>query len=735
MDRAGRKRGQLGSAAAGTLDAAGAGSAAAPEKTDVPEAGAPLTEDRTDAADAPEAEMAAPGADVTETTGTAGGPPGPRRGLAAFAARPVVTHLAVLAVYLAAGIALTWPRATYITGRLPETRDVAAFVWDLWWVAHQVVHLATPWSTHAMAAPVGVQLGFSTTMPLLGVVFTPVTVAFGPSFTFSLLTILMPGLLCYAMYRCARLWLRSQTGAIAAGAFFGLSSMLAEQDWAHLNIVAGTVFLPLTVEAAVRLRRRPGRRPALILGVVLGACVLVNQESAVMAGILAVAILAPWLLRRPRACPEVPARSGSGHPAPGWQGGGGAHSGAMGDDDNAASRDAGAREPGRGLGGGSRWVKVTAVGVGLLTALVVGSPQLAAMAEQVHSGGASVDPHLLAVTAKHYGQGLDTLFSPAQRVAYYGLHNLAAWSPTSEHVGATAEGMPMFGTVLCVLALAGLIVSWRRRSAWLLAALLVGSAWLSLGASLWWRQRQFVPFEQLWHGVRVSPVMPYTWLMRIPLLSAFREADRLAILGLVAAALLAGAAVEWLRYHARPLIVVVAAAALLESGYAALPSIRAMPTTLPALDGPIAADHSGSIVVDFPFGLRGGIPEYGRPFSPRALLIATADGHPRLIAYTSWVPARTRAQIAAHPFYAALEKVQHGIPLAPLKNAAGNQVTAEQVAAARADARKLGVGWVLVWTTQNPVIKPFLDATGFRLSYRADGVMVYRPVTPPGAGS
>ena len=679
MDRAGRKRGQLGSAAAGTLDAAGAGSAAAPGQTDVPEAGAPLTGDRADAVDAPEAEGAAPGADVAEPTGTAGGPPASRRGLAAFAARPVVTHLTVLAVYVAAGIALTWPRATYITGRLPETRDVAAFVWDLWWVAHQVVHLANPWSTHAMAAPVGVQLGFSTTMPLLGVVFTPVTVAFGPSFTFGLLTILMPGLLCYAMYRCARLWLRSQTGAIAAGAFFGLSSMLAEQDWAHLNIVAGTVFLPLTVEAAVRLRRRPGRRPALILGVVLGACVLVNQESAVMAGILAVAILAPWLLRRPSRA------------------------------------------------------KLAAVGMGLLAALVVASPQLAAMAGQQFSGGTSVDPHLLAVTAKHYGQGLDTLFAPAQRVADFGLHGLAAWSPTSPFVGATSEGMPMFGVVLGVLALAGLIVSWRRRSAWLLAALLVGSAWLALGASLWWRQRQFVPFMQDWHGVHVSPVMPYTWLMRIPLLSAFREADRLAILGLVAAALLAGAAVEWLRYHARPLIVVVAAAALLESGYAALPSVRAMPTTLPALDAPIAADHSGSIVVDFPFGLRGGIPEYGRPFSPRALLIATADGHPRLISYTSWVPPQTVAKIKAHPFYAALEQVQHGIPLAPLKNAAGNQVTAAQVAAARADARKLGVGWVLVWTTQNPVIKPFLAATGFRFSYRADGVSVYRPVTPPPA--
>jgi hypothetical protein len=422
---------------------------------------------------------------------------------------------------------------------------------------------------------------------------------------------------------------------------------------------------------------------------VLGACVLVNQESAVMAGILAVAILTPWLLRQPSRA------------------------------------------------------KVAAVGAGLLTALVVASPQLAAMAEQLHSGGASVDPHLLAVTAKHYGQGLDTLFAPAQRVASYGLHGLAASSPTSQHVGATAEGMPMFGTVLGVLALAGLIVSWRRRSAWLLAALLVGSSWLALGASLWWRHVQYLPFEQTWHGVRVSAVMPYTWLMRIPLLSAFREADRLAILGLIGAALLAGAAVEWLRYHARPLIAVVAAAALLEAGFSGLPGARPMPTALPALDAPIAADRSGSIVVDFPFGLRGGIPEYGRPFSPRALLIATADGHPRLIAYTSWVPERTREAIAAHPFYAALEKVQHGIPLAPAQNAAGNQVTKPQVAAARADARKMGVGWVLVWTKKNPVIKDFLAATGFRLSYQADGVTVYRPAaqvtaaagTQPPAGS
>ena len=63
------------------------------------------------------------------------------------------------------------------------------------------------------------------------------------------------------MYRAARLWLRTQAGAIAAGGFFGLSSMLTWQAWYQLNLAAGVLFLPLALEAAVRLRRQPGRRP------------------------------------------------------------------------------------------------------------------------------------------------------------------------------------------------------------------------------------------------------------------------------------------------------------------------------------------------------------------------------------------------------------------------------------------------------------------------------------------
>jgi hypothetical protein len=34
------------------------------------------------------------------------------------------------------------------------------------------------------------------------------------------------------------------------------------------------------------------------------------------------------------------------------------------------------------------------------------------------------------------------------------------------------------------------------------------------------------------------------------------------------------------------------------------------------------------IVVDVPFGIRGGLEELGQPFPPETMVLATADGHP-----------------------------------------------------------------------------------------------------------
>ena len=392
---------------------------------------------------------------------------------------------------------------------------------------------------------------------------------------------MIPGLLCYAAYRAARLWLPSQLGAIAAGAFYGLATMLVWEDWYHINIAAGALLLPVALEAAVRLKRRARARQAVIVGLVIGASVLVNQESAFMVALVAALVLAGWLIRD--------------------------HTRA-----NAAL-----------------------AGLAVAVALVVASPQLVAMIVQYSQGGVTVSPQEQARWDASFGTPLSALFAPSPRLADFGLTGLA---PLFSYQ-APREGAPTFGVVLTALALLGLVVGWRRRGTRLLALAWLGAALLALGPVLTIGRRTFVPLPLHWRGVQVSALMPYTWFVRIPALDAFREADRLALLGLLPAALLAGGAVEWLSRRSRPLLIIALALAVLEAGYSGYSKIGTVPTAIPRLDGPIAADHSGSIVVDIRYGLRGGVALYGREISPDALVLATADGHPRAVSVTSWVSA------------------------------------------------------------------------------------------------
>ncbi len=575
-------------------------------------------------------------------------------------------QLTLLAGYLAAGLAVTWPRVTYLGGKLPATRDAGGYVWDFWWVARQLSHGASPWSTRYLAAPVGSDLGFHTLMPLPGAVMTPVTLAFGPSASYNLLSILCPGLLCYVMYRAARLWLPSELGAISAGAFFGLSPILAWRSFFEINLALGALFLPLALEAAARLRRGGRWGQAVILGALLGAAVLTDQESAVLAAIVTVIVLVPWLARRPS-----PARLGS-------------------------------------------------AALAAAAALVVASPQIIPMLLQ--AGTDKVPPTragLLDVNYVNSGAALGQLFAPSPKVAHYGLTAISRYYYHGPH----SIVIVTFGMVLTALALLGAVAAWRRRYTRTLALLWAACAALSLGSALWIGNHRYVPVAGVIHGTRLSMIMPFTWFVRIPGLSTFREANRFTELGLLPAALLAGAAVEWLRRRARLALVTVVMLAALEAGWSGNPGIGTMPTAMPELDGPIAAQHANSIVVNLPFGIRGGLPVIGDGFPPESMVLATADRHPLAEAFISRIPARTLDGIERQPFYAAL------------LNAEGSRYSttrAEFTAAAR-NARDLHIGWVLLWQTDTnlgavyPKLERVLQYTGFRQAYSVGKVTVYRP--------
>jgi hypothetical protein len=514
-------------------------------------------------------------------------------------------------------------------------------------------------------------------MPLPALVMTPVTLMLGPSVTYNLLSIACPGLLCYVTYRAARLWLPTGPGAIAAGAFFGLSSNLAWRSWNELNLALGALFLPMALEAAVRLCRTPGRRQAIILGAVLGTAMLVDQESAILAAILAALVVIPWLVRQ------------------------------------------------------ASWAGLRRVALAGAVGIMAASPQLAAMIWQAATGGARVPMQSLAQSYAGSGVDLVQMFAPSPRLAAYGMPGLASlyYHGHSDYV------VVGYGLVLSLLAVAGLVLAWDRRGARQLALLWLCCSVLALGGVLIFLDRSYHPLPIPWHGTPLSGLMPYSWLVRLPGMANFREADRFAEIGLLAAALLAGAAVNWLAAHAKPVLGVVLVLGALEAGWSG--NIRSepwpigtMPTAMPALDAPIAADHSGSIVVDVPFGLRGGVPVSGVPFPPESMVLATADGHPLAEAYVSRLPPATIAGISHKAFYAGLMRAQANL----MKDHGGLEPnTRADLRHAWHSARRLHVGWVLVWFN-DPAVVRYLYAAGFHFAYRADGVSVYRPVTGPWPG-
>src|ERR1700726_992159 len=196
----------------------------------------------------------------------------------------------------------------------------------------------------------------------------------------------------------------------------------------------------------------------------MGALVLTDQESAVLAAIVTALVLLPWILR---------------HPAP-----------------------------------ARLWPPALATAVGA----VIATPQILAMTQQALTGGASApQARSLAMDYVNSGAGLGQLFAPSPRIANFGMRGIASLY----YSGPVSMATVTFGVILTVLALLGLAVAWRRRSARLLGLLWAGCAALALGSAVWIGRQPRVLVPHTWHGVALSEVLPYTWLVRIPGLSSF----------------------------------------------------------------------------------------------------------------------------------------------------------------------------------------------------------------------
>jgi hypothetical protein len=213
------------------------------------------------------------------------GAPGRRAGPPRWAE---ATYWAV-SVLVLAGIT-TWLYGPHVfdAGRiLNQPRyDWAQEVWFLAWPAYALKHGLNPFYSTWMNYPSGINLMENTSMPLLGIVFAPITWLFGPTITYSIvLRVGMIASACSAQWVARRLGL-SRISSVVAGLLYAFSTIELVEGNGH----AFLTFLPLppligyAVYCAVT-RRLASWRAGLTAGLLFAAQALISLEVALMTAI------------------------------------------------------------------------------------------------------------------------------------------------------------------------------------------------------------------------------------------------------------------------------------------------------------------------------------------------------------------------------------------------------------------------------------------------------------------
>jgi hypothetical protein len=194
--------------------------------------------------------------------------------------------------------------------------DPQIFIWAFAWFPHAVLHGENPLVTHAVWAPTGLNLTWTTTVPGLALLFSPLTLLFGPIVSYDVAAVLAPAVSAWTGFLLCRYLTRSFWPSLAGGYVFGFSSyVLAQGGRGHLHLSAIFV-VPLVALVVLKYLdvRLTGWGLVLRLGPLLGLQLLISTEVAFTLTLaLAVALIAAFALvpaRRRRLLASLPPIAG-----------------------------------------------------------------------------------------------------------------------------------------------------------------------------------------------------------------------------------------------------------------------------------------------------------------------------------------------------------------------------------------------------------------------------------------
>lgn len=158
--------------------------------------------------------------------------------------------------------------------------DLPLFVWFLRWMPFALSHWQTPLVTNYLDYPDGFNMMWNGSLPLLGVLFAPITSTFGALFCYNLLVTLSLGLSAWCAYLAIQRYVPNAIAAGAGGLLYGFSPYMMDHALDQLHLIVA--FIPPLMllamdEILIRRRHRPARSGAL-LGLLAAAQLLIAEE-------------------------------------------------------------------------------------------------------------------------------------------------------------------------------------------------------------------------------------------------------------------------------------------------------------------------------------------------------------------------------------------------------------------------------------------------------------------------
>jgi hypothetical protein len=217
--------------------------------------------------------------------------------------RAIRNHAIAFFLCLALAFLFTLPGSLSLdSGLLGNPGDNFQHAWFLWHFARAVLHAQNPFYTHLIFVPSRVNLAWSTTDPLAGIMALPLSVFAGPvvAYNFSIILQLALAAFC-ARLLCLRIS-HHEAAAFIGGVIFGFSPYLMAHALAHLSLV--TAFpIPLFVLALDRIFscELPSWKMGVPLGVTLLLAAFAHYNYVVLCLVFAVLFLALEIWRNRRS--------------------------------------------------------------------------------------------------------------------------------------------------------------------------------------------------------------------------------------------------------------------------------------------------------------------------------------------------------------------------------------------------------------------------------------------------